>query len=506
MSEHLILQGDFVVVSAAEAPILHGGVLCEGGKVVAVGPSDDLVRRHPDAAIVGGKGDVVIPGLIDAHQHGRGISNIQRGIPDGFLEQWLTRLRGLWPVDPYRATALAATRLLRSGVTTAMHHFASGGVLPLREEMIACLRAYRDVGLRVTFTFDFRDRFSYVYADDDAFLASLPETLSRRLRARLPSRVLPMPAESRDFIKEIRAEFESPTIRFALGPQGSDWASDALLAGLADLAQSEALPLHTHMLETSLQAQASAAVHGVTAVQRLKAFGLLGNNTSLAHMVWVDQADLDTLHDTGTAIVHNPASNLRLRSGIAPVPALLARDIAVGIGMDGMSLSDRSNFFEDLRLCAALHFETSGDGIGADPVWRMLYAGGAKATFWGDHIGNLRPGSFADAVVVSLPQSGSAAPLDPSWRVLDRVLREGEPGMIKATVVAGRAVFANGSIATVDDSALMESVLAEAIDEHALGERRSLVKELEDAVVGYYRAPHWRRGGPDLNNFGNRRA
>lgn len=498
------MRGGYVVVSADEAPIKNGAVLVENGKVAAVGPSDDFIGRYPEAAVIGSASDVVIPGLIDAHQHGRGISNIQRGISDCFLEQWLTRLRGLWPVDPYLATSMAAIRLLRTGVTTAMHHFVSGGVIPLREEMTACLRAYRDVGLRVTFTFDFRDRHSFVYDDDDAFVRSLPLSLSSAVKMQLPSRVIPLPAQSRDFVREVRAAFESPTMRFAIGPQGPDWASDALLAELVDFADSEGLPLHTHMLETRIQAQASLKTQGMTAVQRFSRFGLLGPQTSLAHMVWVDEADLDVLQKTGTAIVHNPASNLRLRSGIAPVPAMLEHGLSVAIGMDGMSMSDRSDFFEDLRLCASLHFDSSGNGLNSDHVWRMLYAGGAKATFWGNRIGTLNPGSHADAVVITLPPSRTAAPVDPSWRVLDRVLREGSPESIKATMVGGRVLLENGKVGCADENELMDRIEAQAgqVDRVTLDDRRQLVTQLEDAVVAYYRGLPWKRGEHTLNSFG----
>ena len=497
------MRGGYVVVSADAAPIKDGGVLVEDGKVASIGRADELVQRFPDAAVLGSAGDVVIPGLIDAHQHGRGISNIQRGVDDSFLEQWLTRLRGLWPVDPYLSTSIAAIRLLRSGVTTAMHHFVSGGFIPLRDEMTACLKAYRDIGLRVTFTFDFRDQHSYVYAEDNAFVGGLSSSLSSAVKAQLPPRTIPLPARSRDFVREVRAAFESSTILFALGPQGADWASDTLLAELADLAGSEGLPIHTHMLETRLQAQASLQTHGVTAVQRFNRFGLLCPRTSLAHMVWVDEPDLDILSAAGTAIVHNPASNLRLRSGIAPVPAMLQRGLVVGIGMDGLSMSDRSDFFEDLRLCASLHFDSSGDSLAPDRLWQMLYAGGAKATFWGDRIGSLKPGSYADAVVMTLPASRLAAPIDPTWRVMDRVLREGSPNAVKATVVGGRILLNNGKVCVADENELMNRIEMQAgyVEQNALGDRRQLVKQLEDAIAAYYRAPQWERGKHTLNSF-----
>jgi 5-methylthioadenosine/S-adenosylhomocysteine deaminase len=359
MSEQIILYGDHLLTGIGEPPIVNGAVVMERGKVLCSGPFHEMFNRYPLARRVGGAGKVVIPGLIDSHQHGRGLTSIQRGVPDGPLEEWLVRLRGLWPVSPYLATSLAAIRLLKSGVTTAMHHFASGGIVPLHEEMAACLNAYRDVGLRVTFTFDFRDINSYVYQSDDTFLATLPPGLAEVIRSQLPGRVLPSPSESSEWIEDIRAQYTSPTIQFALGPQGADWASDALLRDISEFSQKHRMPVHTHMLETRRQRQSSLMTYGRTPVQRLSQFGLLTSDTSLAHMVWVDESDLDLLERSGACIAHNPASNLRLRSGRAPVQQMIERGIRVGIGMDGMGLSDRSEFFHDLRLFAALHFETS---------------------------------------------------------------------------------------------------------------------------------------------------
>ena len=223
----LVLFGDYIVAAPGEAPIKDGAVVLENENVVELGPSALLLKRHPDAKLLGGPGTVVIPGLIDAHQHGRGITNIQRGVADGFLEQWLTRLRGLWPVDPYLATAAAAIRLLRSGVTTTMHHLSSTGVVPLRDEVNASLQAYRDIGLRVTFALDFRNQHSYVYAPDDEFLASLPNELARSIREKLPPRIPSGPSEVPRLLPEMRRNWASSKLRLALGPQGSTWSVDA---------------------------------------------------------------------------------------------------------------------------------------------------------------------------------------------------------------------------------------------------------------------------------------
>jgi cytosine/adenosine deaminase-related metal-dependent hydrolase len=483
----MILAGDYVVQGPGEAPLKDAAVVLDGEKVSAVGPLSEIRRRHPGKQVIGGAGHAVIPGLIDAHQHGRGVTNIQRGVPDGPLEQWLIRLRGLWPADPYLTTMLAAVRLLRTGVTTAMHHFASTGVLPFEAETEAALRAYDDAGIRVTFTLDFRDCNYYVYASDEEFLAGLPAELGREVREKLPPRVLPKPVEVVGMLPELRKKWASTRLLLALGPQGVEWSSDASLREVAAFARAEGLPIHTHALETRRQRDASLRTFGASPVARMEKLGLLGEKTSLAHMVWASDADLDVVKDRGAVIVHNPASNLRLRSGIAPVLSMLRKAIPVGIGMDGMSLSDQTDFFQDLRLCRHLHFDAQG-ALDPDDVWRMVYSGGARATFWGEQVGSLKPGCWGDALLIRLSQDDRVAPMDPVWRVTDRVLREGHPAAIAAVVVGGRVVVKDGACTMVDEAGLLDKVRAHArsADAGAVAARRALVARLEGAVESYY--------------------
>jgi 5-methylthioadenosine/S-adenosylhomocysteine deaminase len=498
--QRLILAGDYVVEDCTGRGQVDATVIIENERVAAIMASAEARRAFPGEPVIGGAGHVVIPGLIDAHQHGRGVSNIQRGVPDGPLEQWLTRLRGLWPMDTYLTTAVAALRLLRSGVTTAMHHFTSTGIVPFEEELAASLKAYRDLGIRVTFTLDFRDRFSYVYADDEEFLAALPAAFSARVREKLPPRSASDPDKVMSLLPSLQRDCAGTLMKFALGPQGPDWSSDAGLEKIGDFSRANDLPVHTHVLETRLQREASIRNHGMSPVERLSRFGLLNDRTSLAHMVWPSAEDLVRVQDNGAIVVHNPASNLRLKSGIAPVLEMLRRDIPVAIGMDGTSMSDQADFFQDLRLCQGLHFDRAG-AIAADDIWRMVYRNGGKATFWGDAVGQLAKGCWGDAAVIRLTGDRLVEPIEPQ-NVLQRVLREGSPAAVHASVVGGRVVMKGGRSTLIDDADLLARVdtYARNVDPAAVHERRRLVEELEGAVSDFYRS--WKtEAGPRAYNM-----
>lgn len=485
--QRLLLAGDYVVTGSDEPPISDGAILVDGERIATIGPGDELRARYPDVAMIGGPGHVVLPGFIDAHQHGRGLTSMQLGVADGPLEEWLIRLRGVRPTDVYLSTALAALRLVRSGVTTTLHHHVHTGTMPYQAELVASLQAYRDVGIRVTFTVDSRDRNSYVYAPDDGFLGGLTSDLAASARDLLPPRVLPPAPEVLALLPGLERDWGSTRLRLALGPQGLQWCSDDLLERVA-VALREGWPVHMHLLETRRQREYARRTYGMSAVARLAELGLLGPNTSFAHVIWVDEGDLELLGASGAAVVHNPGSNLRLRSGVAPVLPMLRRRIPVAVGMDGMSLSDRGDYFADLRLCRGLHFDPDGSLEPRD-VWRMVYQGGARATFWGDMIGRLAPGCWADAAILRLSSDIARAPVDPGWQPLELVLREASPGAVTSVVVAGRVVLKDGLPTTVDETMLLERVraLAAAAYPSIVRERCRLIEELLPAIAAFYR-------------------
>jgi 5-methylthioadenosine/S-adenosylhomocysteine deaminase len=482
----LLLVGDYVVVHPDSDTIPDGAVLVDGDRVVAVGAAPELRARAPDAQQLGGRGLVVMPGLIDAHEHGHGVTNVQGGVPDGPLERWLIRLRGLWPMDTYASTALAALRLLRTGVTTVLHHHAYAGAQPYRADLEASLRAYAALGIRATFALDLRDRNTYVYAPDDQWLATLPPDLAGAIRERLPPPAVPPAREVLSLLPELEHAWASDRLKLALGPRGGQWCSEGSLR-LVAAARERGAGVHMHLLETRLQREYFTRTYGRSAPAWLAELGLVGPNTSLAHGVWVSEADLDLLAAGGATLVHNPASNLRLRSGVAPVLAMLRHRIPVAVGMDGASLSDRGDYFTDLRLCRALHFDADGALTSRD-VWRMVFRAGARATFWGDAIGQLAPGCLADALIVRLAEEPTVAPVDPASDLLDRLLRETTPADVRTVVVGGRVVLRDGRSTLVDEDAILRRIeaAAAAADAGAVGERRRLLAAVEEAVASFY--------------------
>ena len=166
MSTDLLARGRWVWTGAAGAPVLEDGAVATEGSVVRdVGPYAVQRARHPEAREIGSPDHAVLPGLVNAHQHGMGLPYLLLGAPDDALELWKPRLLGLGAVDPYLNTLYACLKQLESGVTTTLH-FNTGAPVNYLETVRAKLRAYGDAGIRVAFGMEIYDQQNYVYAPD----------------------------------------------------------------------------------------------------------------------------------------------------------------------------------------------------------------------------------------------------------------------------------------------------------------------------------------------------
>jgi 5-methylthioadenosine/S-adenosylhomocysteine deaminase len=145
------------------------------------------------------------------------------------------------------------------------------------------------------------------------------------------------------------------------GPSVVQRCSDELLQGAADIARRRKLPMHIHLAETKAQAVMGKRLYGTSLLQHLDSLGVLGPNLSLAHSVWIEPADLELFVKSGVTPVHNPASNLRLGSGLASIREFLSRGVDVALGTDGAASNDGQNMFDALRLVGLIHNQAGSD-------------------------------------------------------------------------------------------------------------------------------------------------
>jgi cytosine/adenosine deaminase-related metal-dependent hydrolase len=434
-------------------------VRIEAGAVVAVEPAGTTA---PTAEVLDGAGLLAMPGLVNVHTHSP--ENPLRGLADGLpLEPWLAHLMGqggLYDADDHYWCALAtAVEGLRGGTTSVLDHLWM--TPPTAEAIDAAMRAYRDAGVRagVAPLLDDVDWYVTLAADHGIDVGH--------------HSLLPLPPflptdELLGLTDDAMARWhgtEDGRLRVLAGPGGVQWASDELMCGLAALARKYESALQIHLLETRLQdIVVRRRYGGRSGVEALDALGVLGPGVSLAHSVWIDDDDIARIADRGAIVAHNPAANLRLRSGRAPVPALLEAGVDVAIGTDGAASSDDQSTWMAMRLAALVHREP-GAWVSTGQALTMATKSGGRALGVAG-LGTLEAGAPGDLALLDLGHDGLAGAyaLEPSL-----VLSERGEG-VRHAVVAGEVVLRDRRCTRVDEDEVRAALAAQVDRRRAAGD------------------------------------
>src|SRR6266542_942395 len=461
-----LIRGKYVVAkvtSRTEAEVIpDGAVFQRDGLVVDVGPYADLVARHRPDETLGSPDHVVVPGFVNGHHH-VGLTPFQLGSPDYPLELWFASRLGARAVDPYLDTLYSAFEMLESGITTVQH--LHGWRLGPAARVIAAadqvLKAYQDLGMRVSYSFALRDQNRLVYEDDAEFVKRLPAPLPAELTAWLQAQTMSY-QDHLDIFTDLRERWHSrERSRIQLAPANLHWCSDAALQALQTYAARYEVGMHMHLLETAYQKAYAQRRTGTTAVRYLYNMGFLGPHLTLGHGVWLTADDIDLVAETGTMICHNASSNLRLRSGVAPLNHFLARGVRVALGLDEAGINDDRDMLQEMRLVLRLHRVPGMDDVvpTCPQVFRMATAGGAATTGFADRIGAIEPGKAADLVL--LPWRSVAHPyLDAGTSPVDAVVHRARAGAVDTVLVDGEVVLENGRFTRVDKAAVLEELAA----------------------------------------------
>ena len=486
----LLLRGGQLL--RGQPPGLAGGdVLVEGERIAAIGAT---LPRPAGAEEIDATGCIVVPGLVNAHTHGH--NNLLRGLAGRWtLEDLLNHgpalNAGRTPDDHYLSAALGAVEMLKTGCTTAYDLFMSVPY-PSPEDMEAVVRAYSDVGLRVVLAPAVADlRF---WDTVPGLLGLLPPELARRIEDMRPPGTDDLLSLGERAIRRFHGA-AGGRIRLALAPTIPTQCTDEFLGGCARQAREHGVGIHTHLAESKVQVIAAIRRWGKTAVARLAELGLLGPGFVGAHAVWLTDDDIRYLGDAGAAISHNPASNLRLGSGIAAVREMLDRGVTVALGCDGSMSSDNQNLFEAMRMAGLVgnvRFpHHTARWLEKADVWRMATLNGARALGLDQEIGALEPGHQADLALLR----ANSTYLAPRNDILGSLVYVETGASVDTVVVGGRVLVRAGRVLTVDEDKLRDRAQAAADALRARNEPRfalaaSLAPYLADACQAAAAAPY----------------
>src|SRR6267142_249019 len=355
----LLISARWVIpVEPAGAVLDDHSVAVAGGRIVAVLPHARAAERFQAREHLRLDRHALIPGLVNLHTHAA--MTLLRGLADDLpLMAWLKD--HVWPAESRHVSS----------------EFVYDGTLLACAEMLAALGII---------AFEFPTAYA---ADADDYIA-------KGLAARDAFR-------------------EEPLLSFCMAPHAPYTVSDKTFARIVTIAEELDLPIHTHLHETRAEIEESLTQHKARPLERLRALGVLGPHLVAAHAVHLTGAEIETLAHHGVSIAHCPSSNLKLASGLAPIAAMLARGINVGIGTDGAASNNRLDLFQEMRT-AALLAKAVGNDARAMPAHQALAAAtlhGARALGLEASIGSLAPGKSADLCAVAFDEPELAPCYDP---------------------------------------------------------------------------------------------
>ncbi|GAA2588202.1 formimidoylglutamate deiminase [Dactylosporangium fulvum] len=426
-----------------------GAVAVEGDRVVAVGRGTDVRSRYPDAELTIMPSGVVVPGFVNGHHH-QGLSPVRRGARAMSLEHVFTHRRTLAGPALYEDTLYGALQLLAAGVTTVNHlHVGRRGPWEeWRRDADTVLAAYSEAGLRVNFTFNFRDQNRLLYDNDAWFEANLPHDLRGQMASFLARQEIPLQTYLSELfvgLWEDHGRNGGAMARISLAPHNLHWCSDEAIIAIADVAARHNVHLNVHLLESQRQKLYALRRTGTTAIQHLRNLGVLDQRLTLLHAIWATADDVELLAQAQTRVCSSIGSNLLMGSGIPPLAYMRDRGVPLSVGLDEGGLDGRSDVFSDLRLTQGVQQRASqlSQTISCDEALAMATSGAAASTEFRDDVGMLEPGRYADFMVVDWDAvNDPGGPTGPT--LVDDLVYKACTAHIDTVVVGGREVVRKG--------------------------------------------------------------
>jgi 5-methylthioadenosine/S-adenosylhomocysteine deaminase len=424
MSRILIRNAVVLPMDDRAEVISPGCVAIEGQDIIAVGPEP----QGQWDTIIDASGMAALPGFVNAHTHAA--MTLMRGYADDMpLLPWLQEK--IWPLeamldkrDIYWGSLLAIAEMLRAGVTTFndMYYYYNAVAHAVEESGIrACLS-----GVLLGFLKEAEQHLRWAIK------------FARAFKGRADGRIQTM-----------------------LGPHAAYTCPDHLLQRVVEAALELGVGLHIHLSETAQEVEDSIRQHGESPVAHLERVGLFRARPVLAaHCVHVSDRDIEILARNGVGVSHNPGSNMKLASGTAPVPALLAAGVNVGLGTDGAASNNNLDILEEARLASLLHKLDRKDPtvLDAYQALRMATRGGAVALGLGDNIGQLKPGMKADVILIELRRPH----LVPLHSVISQIAYSARADDVSTVIVNGRIVMRDRKLLTIDEQKVMAECSARA--------------------------------------------
>ena len=425
MADIIIKNGYILTMDPAQDDIKRGVVVIEDGIITQVSESTDETAD----TVIDAKGGVVMPGLVNTHTHA-GMTLFRGYADDLTLSDWLEN--HIWPAeaqltdnDLYIGTKLACLEMIRSGTTAFVDMY-------IHVDRVA--RAVEESGMRAALSYGMIDLGDETRAESEL-------------------------KEGRRFVKEWNGRADG-RITTMYGPHAPNTCSREFLMKVKEQAKQDNAKIHIHVLETEAELNQMKEQFGMCSVNMLDEIDFLDNDVIAAHCVWLSDGDMDILNERGVNVSHNPVSNMKLASGIAPVPKMLARGVNISLGTDGCASNNNLNMFEEMKTAALLHKVDTSDPtvLPAQQVLEMATVNGARAM--GINSGMLKVGCMADVIIVDMDKPH----LIPRYNVASHLVYSASGADVRTTIVNGKVLMDDYKVLSMDEQTVMEKAKDAALN------------------------------------------
>ncbi|MBF0474405.1 MAG: amidohydrolase [Deltaproteobacteria bacterium] len=422
----LIKSGAVLTLDGHGNTYQPGYLAITGDVITDVGPGEPPPHLKPKY-IIPAQGHLVMPGLINAHTHAA--MTLFRGLADDLpLMEWLNNY--IFPGEArldghtvYIGSLLACLEMIKSGTTTFCDMY-------LFEKEVA--KAAEKAGVRAVVGEVIYDFPSPNYGPIERGF---------------------------DYTLELIQEYRGhDLITPAIEPHSVYTCGEDLFLKAMDMARRENVMMITHLSESEAEVAQSLEQHGATPIRHLERLGVLGPHLLADHVVAVSDEELDLLAERQVRVAHNPESNMKLANGVAPVPKMLQRGMAVGLGTDGCASNNNLNMFQEMDITAKLHKLAAKDPtvMGAGAVLDLATNGSAAAVGLAHQIGSLEKGKKADVIILDMDHPH----LTPLYNLPSHLVYSATGGEVTTVIINGRLVMENGRILTLDQGAIMAEARA----------------------------------------------
>ncbi len=429
-SADLLVTGSYLYLQDKDKTIIKdGGVAILRDTIVETGSASDLANKYSDAERLDTLNGLIMPGLINTHTHAAMTSF--RGLADDLpLMQWLQGY--IFPLETkltgdmvYQATLLSLAEMIKSGTTTFCDMYLFAGDVA---------RATDESGMRAWIGEVFYD---------------------------FPSPNYGKIADGLHYFKELSATYQShPLINITVDPHAVYTCSPDLLINLKQMADTHDALYIIHLSENEQEVKGSQELYGASPVMHLENLGVLDSRVVADHCVILTDKEIDLLAQRGVRVAHCPESNMKLASGIAPVPRMLAAGLSVGLGTDGSASNNNEDMFGEMNTAAKLHKADSLDPttMPAETVLAMATLHGADVLGAANEIGSLEPGKKADIIVLDLDQPH----LTPLYNIPSLLVYAARGADVVHSIINGRIVMHHRQLTTLDEKAILDSMMTMA--------------------------------------------